>query len=52
MVEEQKEETAVNTMTQEEMSEAYDAFSKIIFQNLEKVLEKRPANPVRKFVSK
>merc|ERR1711957_1028856 len=33
------------------MSEAYEAFSKIIFQNLEKVLEKRPANPVRKFVS-
>ena len=52
MVEEQKEETAVNTMTKEEMAEHYDAFSKIIFSNLEKVLEKRPANPVRKFVAK
>ena len=34
------------------MNEAYESFSKIIFDNLEKVVEKRSANPVRKFVSK
>ena len=36
-------------MPQEEIKEHYDHFEEIIYENLLKVLEMRPKNPVSKF---
>ena len=36
-------------MTEEEKAAEYEKFEKIIYENLEKILEKRPALPVSKF---
>ena len=36
-------------MTEEEKAAEYEKFEKIIYENLEKILEKRPAFPVTKF---
>ena len=44
--------SVTNPMTPEDIRFEYEKFTEIIFERLEKVLEKRPQNPVRKFVSK
>ena len=49
MVEAEQQEMPQNPMTEEEKREAYEKFEKIIYENLEKILEKRPAFPVTKF---
>ena len=41
--------TAETKMSKEEIKESYDHFEEIIYDNLLKVLEQRPKNPVSKF---
>ena len=40
---------AVEQLSEEQRAEEWALFEKIIYQNLDRVLEKRPANPVSKF---
>ena len=49
MVEAEAVEPPQNNMTEEEKAAEYEKFEKIIYENLEKILEKRPAFPVTKF---
>ena len=51
MVEAGKAEAVTQPLTAEEQRYEYEKFTDIIFDRLEKVLERRPQNPVRKFVS-
>ena len=50
-MEEEQQPTVINTMTAEDKEQEYEKFLETMYTSLEKVLEKRPAAPVRKFVS-
>ena len=45
----QAQQPPQNKMTDEEKAAEYAKFEKIIYENLERILEKRPALPVSKF---
>ena len=44
-----KDKKAVERMSEADMKENFDHFQEIIFDNLTKILEIRPKNPVSKF---